>query len=96
MDDKLSRVEDKLDKLDDRLDQMTITMVKNTELLDYHIKRTDALEDYVKEEVVKRDLEPIKKHVDSVRVLIKAISWVTGAVIAVAGFLLTLKQLGLF
>lgn len=96
MDDlKYDRLETKIDKLDDRLDNINLILVKNTDLLDIHIKRTDALEEYVKEEVVKRDLDPIKAHVNDVKAAMRVLKWIGGAVVAILGLLLTLKQLGI-
>lgn len=74
------RIHDKLDKLDERLDQQGITLVKNTAILEEHIKRTALLEE---------DMRPIKKHVALVNAAAKIGS-------AALGLLLAAKQLGLF
>ena len=80
-----------VEKLDGRMDDMAITLVRNTESLEHHIARTNLLEDYVKKEI-----SPIKKHVDVVRHGIQGVVWVAIALAGVAGFLVTLRELGLF
>jgi len=74
------RIYDKLDKMDQRLDNVDQTLVKNTVLLDEHIRRTNILEE---------DFKPIKKHVALMNALAKIGSVGLGALLAA-------KQLGLF
>lgn len=48
---KLDRIEIKIDKLDSRMDTIDITLANQAKDLEYHIKRSDMLEDmYVKVE----------------------------------------------
>ena len=84
--DKIDRMDSKLDRLDERLDQVSITLALNTESLAEHMRRTDLLEQQVL---------PIKKHVDIVKYGIMGVLWVSVALAGIAGFLLTLAQLGL-
>jgi len=88
---KLDKIVEKIDKLDARMDDMAITLVRNTESLEHHIARTNLLEDYVKTEIT-----PIKKHVDMVRHGAQGVIWVAIALAGIAGFLVTLRELGLF
>ena len=37
-------MENKIDKIADRLNSIDVTLVKNTESLEYHIRRTDELQ----------------------------------------------------
>jgi hypothetical protein len=89
-DDRLKRIEDKLERLDENVSDISIIMARNTASLELHMKRSDALEDYVKKVEVE-DLTPIKKHVNEVTWAIKGIFWATGVIGAI---LVTLKQLG--
>lgn len=89
--DKFDKFDNKLDKIDERLDGMSTTLVRNTESLEHHIARTNLLEDYVKKEI-----EPIKNHVQVVKHGFKAIMWMSVVLGGLAGFILTLKELGLF
>lgn len=88
---KLDKIVEKIDKLDGRLDDMSITLVRNTESLEHHIARTNLLEEYVKTEIT-----PIKKHVDMVKHGAQGVIWVAVALAGLAGFLVTLRELGLF
>lgn len=53
---------DKLDKLDTRLNSIDVTLAKNTESLEYHIKRTDLLE---------KQIAPVVKHVNHVEGILR-------------------------
>ncbi len=79
--DRLDKLDSKLDKLDEKLDMVDKTLVRNTESLEQHMARTEALEDYVKTE-----LAPIKSHVYLMRYGFKAVMWVFSALAAVAMF----------
>lgn len=63
------RVFDKLDKVSDDLQEINTTMVKNTESLNEHMKRTALLE---------ASLKPIRRAYDS-------IIWVAGIVVFALG-----------
>lgn len=71
------RLEEKVDKLDTRLDSIDATLIKNTILLDEHIKRTNILEE---------ELRPVKQHVT-------VVSFVSKALLAIIPILLTIKKL---
>jgi archaellum component FlaC len=91
----MSKIEEKLDRLDTRIDSIDKTLERNTVSLETHIKRTDALEDYVKDQV-KNDLIPIKNHVNKITNAVQGIFWFCTVVASVCGFLLVLKHLGVF
>ena len=77
---KLDRLDERLDSVDQRLASIDSTLVKNTVLLDEHIRRTNLLES---------ELRPIKKHVEFINHIAK-INSIVGTI------LLALKQLELF
>lgn len=62
--DNVKRLEDKLDKIDSRIDNIDITLARQSEILDIHIKRTNLLEEALK---------PIEKHVAMVNGALKLI-----------------------
>lgn len=66
---------DKLDVITDKLHQIDKTLQRNTDSLEHHIRRTDALEKDVKlrSEQAANDLKPIKAHVTFVNNMLKAI-----------------------
>lgn len=55
---------EKLEKMDSRLDNIDITLAKQAKDLEYHIKRTDLLED---------KLIPVEKHVSLVNTAFKVL-----------------------
>lgn len=63
-DDRLTRIEDKIDHVVDKIGNIDVTLAKQHEQLEYHIKRTDLLEKSVK---------PIETHVTMIHGVLKAI-----------------------
>jgi hypothetical protein len=63
----------KLDKMDERLDTVTITLVRNTEHLAEHMRRTAILEE---------DFKPVKAHVQLMNNVAKITSVVLAGVLA--------------
>ncbi|MCK9370539.1 hypothetical protein M0R04_11565 [Candidatus Dojkabacteria bacterium] len=81
MDDKhLNRLHDKLDGLDDRLNNIDKSLEKAVISLEYHIKRTDLLEDSLNK--LSLDLKPLENHVTYVNNIIKFL----GALGAITAF----------
>jgi len=79
------RVENTLDSLDKRLDRLDVTMARNTEVLELHVRRTNELEDLV------LPLEKRRQNVDGfVRISLGAI----GAIAGVGGVILVLVRIG--
>ena len=73
----MDRIEEKLDRIDERLDSLDKNMAVNNTLLEYHIKRTDMLEEEVK---------PLKGHVlkaQGVLVFIGALSTLVAVAVSV-------------
>ncbi len=96
MDNKFDKLEGMIIKLDDRLDNVDKTLIRNTVSLEQHIKRTDILESYVKDQIVQKDLEPIKKHVSMITDAIKGIFFFCTVIAGIVSFIVTLKKLGVF
>lgn len=74
MKEQLDRIESKVDGLDERLDSVDVRLAKYNKELEFHIARTNQIED---------DLLPIVQHVEQIRGAIKLIA----AVGALIGFL---------
>lgn len=73
--DQLNRIEKKVDKLDERLDKVDVHMAKYNSELEFHIARTNQMEDA---------LLPIVEHVKQMQGAIKLALWIVGTAIAIA------------
>lgn len=73
--DLVSKMDSKLDVLDERLDSIDVRLAKYNAELEFHIARTNQIED---------ELAPIVKHVEQVR----GASWVVAALVAAVSLLL--------
>lgn len=80
-------MKDKLDEMHELLVELKIEQVEIRKDLNYHIKRTDLLED-----MVVRDLKPIKRHVDGVQWALNALKYLAGlsGLVAILAWLKTL------
>lgn len=98
MDHKLNSIENKLDKIDERLDKVEQVLIRNTTVMEEHHRRSTLLESHVNKIEARfyKELGPIKKHIDMISYGFKGIMWVFAGVAAIAGLILTAKQLGLF
>lgn len=84
---EMERILVKLDKIEDRLDSIDKTLIKNTESLEYHIKRTDLLQEQVK--TLDTNLKPVEDHVKSVNLIISIVKWVGfPTTLAIIGYLI--------
>ncbi len=64
----------KLDKLDSRIDNIDLTLVKQSVLLDEHIRRTGIAETNI--DMLRADLKPVEKHVSMIQGALKFIALV--------------------
>lgn len=78
---QLDRIESKLDILDSRLDKMDLHMAKYNSELEFHIARTNQIEDA---------LVPVVEHVKGVDYVLRAFKWVIGTILAIAGLVVTI------
>lgn len=76
----LERIDSKLDKVDSRLDKVDVQLAEYNLQLEYHIARTDQIED---------DLLPIVRHVEQIRGMSKLIA----AFMALVGVIATVWAL---
>jgi hypothetical protein len=96
----LDKIEARLNNIDLNIQEINVTLVKNTIDLEEHMRRSDALEAYVrqvdqhvKDDVVKQEIEPIKKHVNQVTWAVRGIFWFVGIIASIA---VLLKQFEIF
>lgn len=78
LNDSVKELKEKVESIDETLKSVDKTLIRNTESLEYHIRRTDLLEQNVTN--LKIELDPIATHVDRVNFLIKVIGVMCGAV----------------
>jgi predicted nuclease with TOPRIM domain len=65
-DKKLERIEDKIDHIQEKISSIDVTLAKQHESLEIHIKRTNILE---------QKLEPVENHVVAVNTVLKVIGF---------------------
>lgn len=70
-----TRLEQKLDHIVEKIGNIDVTLTKQAEQIEYHIKRTDLLE---------KKLEPIEKHVIMSKGAFKLLTLLGGAIGLVA------------
>jgi hypothetical protein len=75
---------DKLNEMDKRLDNIDITLVKQSKDLEYHILRTDILQEKV---------APIEKHVLLINATVKIIIALAGAISFLIGIYAAISKI---
>jgi tetrahydromethanopterin S-methyltransferase subunit B len=80
------QIDQKFDKMEDRLDSLDRNMERNTTSLEVHEQRTTVAE--ANHEMLRKDVAPIRKHVDIVEFCVKALTALGG--LGVLGYLLKL------
>ena len=73
MDEITKIVLQKLEKLDDKLDNVDKTLVRNTESLEYHVLRTDMLQDKLNK--IEEETKPVLIHVNNIKFLLSIGKW---------------------
>lgn len=69
--DLVERILDKLDEMSDEITEIKITLVEQHGSLKEHMRRSDALETQLNS--VKKDIQPVQKHIAMVETGIKAL-----------------------
>lgn len=101
MQDEIRRLEDKLDRVAEDIVDIKVTMARNTQSLEEHMRRSLANEEAI--DILKQEVKPIEEHVVYVNRAVRhvvsfikttaSIATVVGTVIAILSFL---HSLGLF
>ena len=81
----LIKLDSKVDKISDRLSSVDVTLARQHESLDTHIKRTEILEE---------KLEPVEKHVAMMNGALKLLGIIGVLVGILEGLSVTLEFLG--
>lgn len=93
MDKQIERILDKLEKIDDKIADIDRTLVKNTESLQEHMRRTNLLEQHLNKQDQK--LEPVFKHVDRVGFIVSILKWIGfSGVLGIIGYSIKFYMMG--
>ena len=84
MKEQLDRIEEKVDVVENRISNIDVTLAKQAKDLEHHIYRTDLAEQQI--ELLRGEIQPIKKHVYLVDATLKVI----GAIASIATFVVGL------
>ena len=83
MKDQLDKIEEKLDKVEEKLSSIDVTLAKQAKDLEHHIYRTDLAESNI--ELLRTEMQPVKKHVALMDASLKVIGAIASAVTFVIG-----------
>lgn len=78
----LDKLDSKLDKIEERLDSVDVRLAKYNSELEFHIARTNQIED---------ELVPIVKHVEQIRGMAKLVGIAAAFIAFVAGIWAAIK-----
>jgi hypothetical protein len=83
MKEQLTKIEEKLDKVDEKLSSIDVTLAKQAKDLEHHIFRTDLAEQNL--ELLRAEMQPIKKHVALMDAGLKIIGALSSAAMFILG-----------
>lgn len=86
---KFDNIEEKLEKHSNVLESINVTMSKNTQSLEEHMRRTEAVEERL--DFVEADLDPLLDKSKEYKGMAKLIGWIIGAVVTIAGIWKAIK-----
>ena len=90
MNNYIDRILDKLDKLDDKVNEIDKTLVRNTDSLEFHILRTNLLEEHLKRQDEK--IKPLIQHVDRVNFVLSVGKYI-GVGTVISGIIYVVKMI---
>jgi hypothetical protein len=82
MKDQLDKIEAKVEKIEDSISNIDVTLARQAKDLEHHIYRTSLAEENI--ELLRTELQPVKKHVALVDAGLKLV----GALASAAAFVL--------
>jgi hypothetical protein len=85
------RIEKKLDSLDEKVSLISETVIKNTAVLEEHQRRSTINEESL--ELLRKEVEPIKKHVAMFSGAFKAFAAIGGVIAAIAAIVSMINTL---
>jgi predicted nucleic acid-binding Zn-ribbon protein len=83
MKEQLTKIEEKLDKVDEKLSSIDVTLARQAKDLEHHIYRTSLAEENI--ELLRIELQPVKKHVALVDAGLKLVGALASATAFVLG-----------
>jgi chromosome segregation ATPase len=83
MKEQLTKIEEKLDKVDEKLSSIDVTLAKQAKDLEHHIYRTSLAEENI--ELLRTELQPVKRHVALMDASLKVIGALASAVAFILG-----------
>jgi archaellum component FlaC len=83
MKDQLDKIEAKVEKIEDSISNIDITLAKQAKDLEHHIYRTSLAEENI--ELLRTELQPVKKHVALVDAGLKLVGALASATAFVLG-----------
>lgn len=87
MQEQLDKIEEKVDRIESKISSIDVTLAKQAKDLEHHIYRTDLAEQSI--EMIRQEMQPIKKHVNLVDAALK----VMGAIASVVTFCAALYKI---
>ena len=85
MKEQLTKIEEKLDKVDEKLSSIDVTLARQAKDLEHHIYRTSLAEENI--ELLRTELQPVKKHVALMDASLKVIGALASAIAFVLGII---------
>lgn len=94
---QFKEINNKIDRISEDMTDVKVILARQEENISHHIKRTDLLEENVEllRDEMRKDLSPIKRHVQTVNNLLLFIG-AAGGIILFLNELGILKKLGIF
>jgi hypothetical protein len=83
MKEQLTKIEEKLDKVDEKLSSIDVTLARQAKDLEHHIFRTSLAEENI--ELLRAEVQPIKKHVALMDAGLKIIGALASVVTVIVG-----------
>lgn len=71
MQDRFDKVDEKLDKIEVKISNIDVTLARQAKDLEHHIYRTELAEENI--QLIRKELEPVKKHVNIMDATFKVI-----------------------
>jgi predicted nucleic acid-binding Zn-ribbon protein len=85
MQDQLDKIEEKVDRIESKISNIDVTLAKQAKDLEHHIYRTELAETNI--ELLRSEIQPVKKHVALMDASLKIIGAVASIVTFVVGLM---------
>lgn len=85
MQDQLDKIEEKVDRIESKISSIDVTLAKQAKDLEHHIYRTELAETNI--ELLRSEIQPVKKHVALMDASLKIIGAVASIVTFIVGLI---------